>query len=291
MSASAAATVVNAAQKASTFANNTVETARFEALKEPLGFIKILQFVLAIMAFAIAVNGSSSVSITVACDPSTVTPVPATTQSPGAMIFQASYSYPYDLMGTELKQARGCTNPKSLDQKYLATDNLNIISSAQFFVFTGVMAFLYSLVFIIIYVFFKHKYDNIIYLPLIDFAATCLFTLFWFAGSIAWAKAVGDIQNLTSPSTIIAAQVKACGKSTTTCEPNAYPGYGNIVVSCILGFGNLILWAGDCWFVLKETSWYKTRKQMQEHARNVTNNPISSSNINIQAQYNPNNKI
>ena len=45
MSTSAAATVVSAAQKASTFANNTVETARFEALKEPLGFIKILQFV------------------------------------------------------------------------------------------------------------------------------------------------------------------------------------------------------------------------------------------------------
>ena len=49
MSTSAAATVVSAAQKATTFANNTVETARFEALKEPLGFIKILQFVSSIM--------------------------------------------------------------------------------------------------------------------------------------------------------------------------------------------------------------------------------------------------
>ena len=42
-SASAAATVVNAANKAQNFANQTVENGRFEAIKEPIGFIKIVQ--------------------------------------------------------------------------------------------------------------------------------------------------------------------------------------------------------------------------------------------------------
>lgn len=44
-SASAAASVVNAANKATNFANQTVENGRFEAIKEPIGFIKIVQFV------------------------------------------------------------------------------------------------------------------------------------------------------------------------------------------------------------------------------------------------------
>ena len=61
----------------------------------------------------------------------------------------------------------------------------------------------------------------------------------------------------------------------------------------ILGFGNLVLWAGDVWFVLKETSWYKTKQQLEQQQQNQTNNPISTNDINITAHYNPNsnNKI
>lgn len=279
MSTSAAATVVSAAQKASTFANNTVETARFEALKEPLGFIKILQFILAILAFAIAVNGGSYVQFTVACN------------TTGSQLYQASYSYPYDITTAKFSPVSTQSCPTVLDPApVISSSGYNIVSSAGFFVFTGVMAFLYSLAFAIIYVFFKHKYDNLVYLPLIDFGSTALFTLFWFAGSIAWAKAINDIQNTTNPETITAGIAKC--SAANACASVAYPSYGNLVVSCILGFGNLILWAGDVWFVLKETSWYKTRRQMQEAARNVTNNPISSSaGGNITATYNPNNKI
>ncbi len=43
--ASAAASVMGAASKASNFASQTVGTARNEVLKEPLGFIKIIEFV------------------------------------------------------------------------------------------------------------------------------------------------------------------------------------------------------------------------------------------------------
>ena len=58
--------------------------------------------------------------------------------------------------------------PTILDSPPVISSNgYNIVSSAGFFVFTGVMAFLYSLAFGIIYVFFKHKYDNLVYLPLI----------------------------------------------------------------------------------------------------------------------------
>lgn len=274
--ASAAASVANVANKASTFANQTVETARFEAIKEPIGFIKILQFFLAILCFAIACNGSSSTAISIPCN---------STNSFSTVEYD--YSYPYDLTNTKFKITVNCNpGPNQLPLlSTITTDSTNIVSSSQFFVFTGVVTFLYSLAFLIIYVFFKHKYDNIIYIPLIDFASTCLLALFWFCGSIAWAKAISDIQSYTNPDSL---STTVCPIS-KGCKSSLYPSYGSIVISCILGFANLVLWVGNIWFVLKETSWYKTRKQLQQQQQNFTNNPISASNINIQeSAYNQN---
>ncbi|CAF0721833.1 unnamed protein product [Brachionus calyciflorus] len=281
MSTSAAATVVNAAQKAQNFANQTVETARIEVLKEPLGFIKILQFFLALLAFATAVSGSSHVSFKRFCNSTSVaSPVD---------IYEGSFDYPYNLNKAELKLISKQECQVKPDRNEITNESNNIVSSAQFFVFTGVTAFLYSIAFIIIYVFFRHKYNNLVFFPLADFAATCLFTLFWFAGSIAWSKAVGDIQNFTDPVKVIETMKTLCPEQ--SCKAVKYPNYANIIVSCILGFGNLILWAGDVWFVLKETNWYKTREEMRQQGQNTTNNPISPNDISITAHYNPNNKI
>jgi hypothetical protein len=51
-----------------------------------------------------------------------------------------------------------------------------------------------------------------------------------------------------------------------------------------------VLWSGNTWFVLKETAWYRTRKQIQEQARAQTTNPISTNDITISAHYDPSNK-
>ncbi len=88
-SASAAATVVSAANKAHNFANQTVETGRFEAIKEPIGFIKIVQVLMAILSFAIAVNGTSRLAFTQVCKNSSITIQPYIT-------YEATYSYPYE---------------------------------------------------------------------------------------------------------------------------------------------------------------------------------------------------
>ncbi len=54
-----------------------------------------------------------------------------------------------------------------LDRQTLTTEGYNIKSSAEFFVFLGVVAFLYSFGMLIVYIFLKHKYDNSVFLPLI----------------------------------------------------------------------------------------------------------------------------
>ena len=106
------------------------------------------------------------------------------------------------------------------------------------------MSFLYSMTFLVIYVLFKHKYDNIVFLPIIvsdssatlpntnmnrevirvnflkDFFCTALFTLFWFCGSIAWAKAITDIKNYTDPGTLIGELPVACSNPDKNCQVN-----------------------------------------------------------------------
>lgn len=283
-SASAAASVFSAANKAQNFASQTVENGRFEAVKEPIGFIKIVQFFMAILAFSIAVNGSSSLALNAKCD--------ATATDTKYSTFEASYSYPYDLTKVSFKNTAACPSdtPKP-DREKLTTEGYNIKSSAEWFVFVGVTSFLYSLVMLVVYVFMKHKYDNNIYLPLIDFCVTVLFALFWFIADIAWAKAISDIQHHTNTENVISSLPGLCKKvgdsASRDCLVKAYASYGSIIISCIIGFCNLILWAGNIWFVLKETTWYKTRQQLRQQQQNITNNPISASgsNSNMQAQF------
>ena len=148
------------------------------------------------MAFAIACNGGSAVFINVPCavtQASTSTPNPnintttvsttttttvsttttTTASKQGPQQFKASYGYPYDLTEAGLNPitSGSLTCPSGqvpkLDQSTIATSTYNIVSSAQFFVFVGVMSFLYSIAFTIIYVFLRHKYNNIVYIPLI----------------------------------------------------------------------------------------------------------------------------
>lgn len=285
-SASAAASVVSAANKAQNFANQTVENGRFEAIKEPIGFIKIVQFFMAILAFAIAVNGSSSLALNAKCQ--------GAAADNKFVTFEASYKYPYDLTGVPFVRTTSCPEGSSapkLDRDTLTKEGYNIKSSAEWFVFVGVTSFLYSLAMLVVYVFMKHKYDNIVYLPLIDFVVTVLFALCWFIADIAWAKAISDIQHHTNTENVISSLESTCPKignsSSRDCQIKTYASYGSIIISCIIGFCNLILWAGNIWFVLKETTWYKTRQQLRQQQQNITNNPISASgsNVNMQAQF------
>jgi hypothetical protein len=132
--------------------------------------------------------------------------------------------------------ATGGTAPK-LDREKLTTEGFNIKSSAEWFVFVGVTSFLYTLAMLVIYIFMKHKYDNIVYLPLIDFGLTVLFTICWFAADIAWAKAISDIQYNTNTDNVIASLPSACKKvgssSSSDCQSVKYASYGSIIISCV----------------------------------------------------------
>ncbi|CAB1354013.1 unnamed protein product [Coregonus sp. 'balchen'] len=72
-------------------------------------------------------------------------------------------------------------------------------SSAQFFVTVAVIAFLYSLLATVVYIYYQNKYREGNRGPLVDFVVTVLFAFMWLVSSCAWAKALSDVKSATDP--------------------------------------------------------------------------------------------
>lgn len=149
---------------------------RLNFLEEPRGLIRILQFIFAIFAFATAVNGGSSLSIGRSSQTDAVT---------------ASWSYPYHLQSTSIVTSLN----KSQETLSLAND---IKPSAEFFVFTGVTSMLISFAFVLAYILLDRQYRNDERYPIVDLLITFIWTIFWIAGSSAWAQGVSNLRAQTS---------------------------------------------------------------------------------------------
>lgn len=82
-------------------------------------------------------------------------------------------------------------------REFLSLSN-SIKPSAEFFVFTGVTSMLISLALAVLYVFLDRQYRNDERYPIGDFLLTLIWTIFWIAGSSAWAQGVSNIRSQTS---------------------------------------------------------------------------------------------
>ncbi|CAL8319395.1 unnamed protein product [Merluccius merluccius] len=127
-------------------------------------------------------------------------------------------------------------------------------SSAEFFVTIGVFSFLYSMAALSVYCFMLEKYRENNKGPQIDFAVTAVFTFFWLVCSCAWAKGLSDVKTATDPDRVITL-ISACDEQENRCKEVHDPKVSGLNTSVAFGFINLILWAGNLWFVFKETGW------------------------------------
>ncbi|XP_051931462.1 synaptoporin b [Hippocampus zosterae] len=129
-------------------------------------------------------------------------------------------------------------------------------SPAQFFVTVGVITFLYSLLATVVYVFYQNKYLKNNRGPPVDFVVTVIFSLMWLVSSCCWAKALSDIKTATKPTKVLLL-IPACSAQENKCTAAQEPHWSRLNASVVFGFINVILWAGNIWFVFKETGWYK----------------------------------
>ncbi|GAU93413.1 hypothetical protein RvY_05360 [Ramazzottius varieornatus] len=213
--------------------------------KEPRGFIKILELIFGICAFATTSSYSSQGSVNYACNDTK--DITEHTQT-------YNFSYPFDLEDYDVR-----VHPCSLTNNELEPLGGSHRSSAQFFVAVGVLTFLYCLGALLLYIFLDKLYRTRENIPLADFILTIMFAFFWLVASSAWAHGVTGVKAATDPNYVVSrlADRGSDKVGCTSCQPGSYPNYANLNISVIFGFLNFFIWAGNVWFLYKETPWYK----------------------------------
>uniref|UniRef100_A0A914WEY3 MARVEL domain-containing protein n=1 Tax=Plectus sambesii TaxID=2011161 RepID=A0A914WEY3_9BILA len=213
-----------------------------EVLKLPLGFIRIVQLPFIIIAFA-SMGG-----------------------------WGITFSHPYTCNGTQLSETVPI-NTFRLTNIAVSSDlcnksapvtqlfNEGVTSSPGFFVFTGVVSLLFVLAMLAIYCFVWGMYESNNRVPLIDFVVTALLTVFWFFGTIAWWSGAAAVGSLTTKDAIEdrLKTIAPC-KDGTSCAVTINGGYSSLVISVFAGWACVLLFVADCWFIYKETIWFRNRQ-------------------------------
>ncbi|XP_056000525.1 synaptophysin-like isoform X2 [Ostrea edulis] len=189
-----------------------------EPLKEPKGFIKAIQWILAIFAFATTTSVSTYLQVTAtACPPNQT-----------AVLEKVAIGYPFDIENAFFT-APFC-NRSSPTTIYLLKGSK---SSAEFYVFFGVMVFLYCMAALIVYLFFEELYRRSNLWAIVDFVISAVITLLWLISSAAWAQGLVDLKYFTD--------FKECGLfgripecKTVNCVQVDFPKFGSLNASVLL---------------------------------------------------------
>ena len=215
-----------------------LSNARFRVLFEPRGFIRFLQFILSIVAFATASGFSTVLTFHLSC---------STTKT-----VKVEYPIDYPFRINENPQTfKDCDN-----KSQSATLEGDFSPSAQWFVSVGVFSFLLSLASMVFYVLFESTFrlshERIITIG--DFAITCLFTFFWLTAASAWAKASNDLKYFTTTDYLVKLPPfdKVCASKDQNCRFIQIAS-SKLSASVAFGFLNMFLWASNIWFVYKES--------------------------------------
>ncbi|XP_062853061.1 synaptoporin b [Trichomycterus rosablanca] len=194
----------------------------------------------AVFAFATCGGYSGQIQVKVECMDKTQSNITIT------------FTYPFRLQQVHFN-APLCEN-KRYETLFLEGD---FSSSAQFFVTVSVLAFLYSLVATVIYIFYQNKYRDKNRGPLVDFLVTVVFSGLWFVSSIVWAKTLSGMKTATGMNQI-QMLMSSCSDQHNLCETLHEPSWTSLNISVVFGFLNFFLWAGNIWFAYKETGLHKT---------------------------------
>ncbi|XP_062978134.1 synaptoporin isoform X1 [Elgaria multicarinata webbii] len=213
----------------------------FRAVKEPLAFLRVLEWLFAIFAFATCGGYSGGLRLSVDC----------ANKTQSNLSIDIAFAYPFRLyqVNFDVPTCEGKREKLSLIGDFS--------SSAEFFVTIAVFAFLYSLAATVVYIFFQNKYRENNRGPLIDFIVTVVFSFLWLVGSSAWAKGLSDVKVATDPDEVLLL-MSACKQQSNKCLPMRSPIMSSLNTSVVFGFLNFILWAGNIWFVFKETGWHSS---------------------------------
>jgi len=214
--------------------------AKTDVLKEPRGFIKIIQFFFSILAFACLVDWRGHLSFELTCKSNNT-----------KVKVDHTFQYPFAMDAVEeslpLCQARK-TGKKDFE--------LNAVSSSQFFVFIGVVSFFASIIIAIGYVLCEEVYLSTPRYAWGDIVIHGALSFLWFVSSCAYAAHIWKIKKYSSFAWASSPTgFKECNQALATkeCKVLTDPTFANLDIAALCGFVNVFLWGANIWFLYKET--------------------------------------
>jgi len=230
---------------------------KMEVFKEPRGFLRLLLLGFTMLAFSFCAGFSSYLEFQIMCKPSkNSTDITVTVKQ--------EYSYPFSLDHYAVVNVTEC----NVDQKDREVSFPGDYSSdAKFFVFTGVIAWLFCIFTVIVYAFMNDVYIDQKNYPMYDMIACVILSFFFLAASSAWGHALSGLKSSGDPDTWIFkagknALAPICSKSdedsyintaVTSCKTSFAGGFGGANISVILGFLICFLFGANVYYLYKET--------------------------------------
>ncbi|TNM91287.1 synaptophysin-like protein 1 [Takifugu rubripes] len=219
----------------------------FTPLKEPLGFVKLVEWLTAIFAFGSCGGFSGKNIVTVLCGDGR------------NQTLDADFHYPFRLADVPLVAGNATICNQSVAATHLVGDSA---SSAEFFVGVAIVCFLYSMLALLAYLGYMHVYKDSDFGPIFDFLITAGLVFLWLVCSSAWAKGLQNVKDATGTEGI-SSTLALCTGSNATCEVTDFANLRTLNISVVFGFLNMFVWAGNAWFVYKETRWHSRKFSSQ----------------------------
>ncbi|XP_051976799.1 synaptophysin-like protein 1 [Xyrauchen texanus] len=219
-------------------------------VKEPLGFVKVVEWLTAVFAFGTCGGYTGTNVLSIFCD------------GGGNETLSATFNYPFRLNQVLLVENNTTLCNRTVSETHLVGDSS---SSVEFFVAVAVLAFLYAMVALLVYLGYMHVYRDSDFGPMLDFVVTAAFALLWLVCSSAWARGLQAMKDATSTAGIDLT-LALCKERDVKCEVTEYASMRSLNISVVFGYVNLIIWAGNAWFVYKETRWHSQKVNAQHAA-------------------------
>lgn len=217
-------------------------------LKEPRGFIRLLQVLFAILAWSTTASFTTTSIMEIAC--------PNEFGQRNQTFYPAPYkiSYPFDLRNTSVDAPKDCTEDDTdmIGQKF----PIDFSATAMLYVLISVVSLLYAIAAGVYYCMFTVKYETDPLVPMVDLCITLLLTILWVILTITWGLNVSDLKHYVHPM-YISNHVSICQNANVSCHVKELGKWSSLSVSIGCGFMCIMLWLGSTWYTFKETTLHK----------------------------------
>jgi hypothetical protein len=216
-----------------------------EQLKVPLGFIKVVQIPLALIAYTALHGWRFDLSVFCRRD------------AKDAFV-NATHMYETSSFSLGSVEYKNCSNvtqtifPESFS------------GSSTFVGFVSIVSIIFCLAMLFIYLYRYDAYAADDRLPRLDTGITILLAFFWFIAFWMWWRYSSALEAMTAPDNVkkLAEEDGYC--SGDLCLIKSYAMYAPVTVSVLAALGSVILFSYNIWIVYKETIWFHQRQMNQQ---------------------------